>query len=508
VLDTHNSVTHESYSQLRVERDTLIQVVVEKDLALAERDREIAKLQNIIRLANQRAYGPKTEKLSSEQLALSFELPPAQPELPLKEEVVVEKHTRTVRRGRKELPDNLPREEVVYLPEATHCSCCNAELVQIGEHRTQELEKIPAQLKVIEHVRPKMACSKCKGSKILVAPLPAGVLPLDGARPGPGLLADIAVSKYVDAIPLHRQEQMFARIGIELSRKRMCDWIGGVVELLMPLYVALKREILRLPYLQLDETTLKVQDGAKPNACHTGYLWGVHGPPRLMWYHYAQGRSGDVPRELLAGYQGVAQTDDYAGYNKVFVPEGCVRLACLAHIRRNFIEAQASAGSECARILKLISDVYRGEASAKTPESRLAVRQARTRPLLEELFVFLKACMLKTLPKSPFAQALSYAIKQETEVLRIMESGVYELDNNSIERQMKYIAIGRKNYYFAGSHDGARRAAVLYSLLGTCRLNKVNPWEWLSDVLVRVNVASDDTPVSLLPMNWKRKPVG
>ncbi len=215
MLDTHNGVTRDDYSQLRSEPDTLIELVV-------ERDREIAKLQNIIRLANQRTYGPKTENLSSEQLGLSFELPPVQAELPLKEEVVVEKHTRTVRRGRKALPDNLPREEIVYTPEETHCPCWNSELVQIGEHRTQELEKVPAQLKVIEHVRPKMACSKCKGARVLVAPLPAGVLPIEGARPGPGPLADIAVSKYVDAIPLHRQEQMFARIGIELSRKRMC----------------------------------------------------------------------------------------------------------------------------------------------------------------------------------------------------------------------------------------------------------------------------------------------
>lgn len=496
-------MTHESYSQLRTEPDKLIQLVVERDI-------EIAKLRNIIRLANNRTYGSKTEKLSSStiQLALSFELPPAPSEPSGKEEIVVEKHTRTVRRGRKGLPDNLPREEHVYAPEETHCPCCNSELVQIGEHRTEELEKVPAQLKVIEHVRPKMACSKCKGAQVMVAPLPAGVLPLEGARPGPGLLADIAVSKYVDAIPLHRQEQMFARIGIELSRKRMCDWIEGIVSLLMPLHMALKRELLTSPYIQADETTLKVQDGVKPNACHTGYLWGLHGPPKIIWYHYAEGRSGDVPKELLDGYRGVVQTDAYAGYNEVFVPVGCERLACLAHIRRKFIEAQSSAGSECARILKIISEVYRGETSAKTPDARCAVRQARTQPLLEELFVFLKACMLKSLPKSPFAQALSYAIKQEAEVMRLMESGEYELDNNAIERQMKYIAIGRKNYYFAGSHDGARRAAVLYSLLGTCRLNKVNPWEWLSDVLVRINVPSDDTAVSLLPMNWKRKPVG
>jgi transposase len=204
---------------------------------------------------------------------------------------------------------------------------------------------------------------------------------------------------------------------------------------------------------------------------------------------------------LLDGYRGVVQTDAYAGYNEVFVPAGCERLACLAHIRRKFIEAQSSAGSECATILKNISEVYRGEVSAKTADARCAVRQARTRPALEDLCVFLHACMLKSLPKSPLAKVLSYAIKQEAEVMRLMGSGEYELDNNSIERQMKYIAIGRKNYYFAGSHDGACRAAVLYSLLGTCRLNKVNLWEWLSDVLVRVNVRSEDTVVSLFPKN-------
>ena len=170
-----------------------------------------------------------------------------------------------------------------------------------------------------------------------------------------------------------------------------------------------------------------------------------------------------MPKELLCGYQGVAQTDAYAGYNEVFVPEGCRRLACLAHIRRKFIEAQASAGSECARILKSISEVYRAEASAKTHEARFAVRQARTRPLLEELFVFLKACMLKILPKSPFAQALSYAIKQEVEVMRIMESGVYELDNNSIERQMKYIVS------VARTTTSLARMTVLTALLCSTR---------------------------------------
>ena len=190
---------------------------------MLERDREIEKLRNIITLSNKAKYGPKTEKLSSNQLALSFELSPVQLELPTETEVEVPAHTRTTPRGRKPLPDSLPREEILYTPDVTHCSCCQAELVSIGEYRTQELEKVPASLKVIEHVRPKLACSSCKGAGVIVAKLPPSVLPIEGARPGPGLLADIIVSKYVDHLPLHRQEQMFFRLGIELSRKRMCD---------------------------------------------------------------------------------------------------------------------------------------------------------------------------------------------------------------------------------------------------------------------------------------------
>ena len=497
----------ESYDPLREQPDELIRLIVERDHELAESKREIEKLQNIIASANRAKYGPKTEKLSKDQLSLSFETPPVQLELPTEKEVEVPSHIRVIPRGRKPLPDSLPREEVVYTPEQTHCPCCSSELVTIGEYRTEELEKIPASLKVIEHVRPRLACPCCKEAGVVVAKLPPSVLPLEGARPSAGLLADIVVSKYVDHLPLHRQEEQFLRAGIELSRKRMCDWVAGVVDLVLPLYAALGKEVLLPDYVQADETTIKVQDGEVPEKCHQGYLWGVHGPPNLIWFHYNKGRAGEVPRELFKEYRGLVQTDAYAGYNPVFVPDGARRVACLAHVRRKFIDVQASAGAASSQILKSIAAIYHKEASAKTVEARAAVRLARTRDMAHALIALMESWAQKTLPKSPLMGALSYALNQKEEILRIFESGVADLDNNAIERQMKQIAIGRKNYYFAGSHEGATRAAVLYSLLATCRLNKVNPWEWLRDILRRISDPSGGSAAQLLPHRWKMKPV-
>jgi transposase len=490
-------VTPVEYTEL--DRDALIQGMV-------ERDHEIAKLRTIIASANRAKHGPKTETLSSTQYPLSFELPPVAAPLSTEEKQVVA-HTRKIARGRKPLPDSLEREEIVYLPEETHCPCCNEELVKIGEYRTEELEKIPAQLKVIEHIRPRLACARCKEAGVVVAKLPPSVVPVDGARPGAGLLADIAVSKYVDHLPLHRQEQMFQRQGIELSRKRMCDWIGYITDLVMPLHEELKKEILRHSVLQADETTLKIQDGATPGKCHTGYLWGLLGPPNKIWYHYAPGRAGDIPKELLKEYRGVVQTDAYAGYNPVFVPDGVKRIACLAHVRRKFIEVEKTAGKVVADILQRIAKIYHLEGTAKNPEELLEIRQKHTQEMCAELIKTLQAHAARALPRSPVMKALTYALNQKEEIARIFESGEHALDNNAIERQMKQVAIGRKNYYFAGSHEGAKRAAVLYSLFGTCRLNSVNPWKWLRDVLMRISDPQGGSVTDLLPYNWKSTPV-
>ena len=473
---------------------------------LVERDFEIEKLQLNIINSNKKLYGSKTEKLSSStQALLDFEVPPCVAENSNEETIQVPSHKRVITRGRKPLPDNLPREQIIYEPEQTHCQCCSAELVAIGHQVTEELEKIPAQLKVIEHIRIKKACNQCKGSKVLIPQLPATLFPLEKARPGPGLLADIVVSKYVDHLPLHRQEAIFARHGIQIRRQRMCDWIAGIVGLVEPLYVALKSEILKHPYIHADETTLKVQDNAKEGQCHTGYLWGLHAPPNQVWFHYDKSRSGNVPNEILNGYQGAVHTDAYAGYNQIYLPDRCVRVACLAHIRRKFLEAQKIAGKEVTKILTTIAKLYKLESNLKTPEQRLVVRQTKSVKIVAELFEFLKATKVRTLPKSDFMKALNYALNQEAEVLRIFENGNFDLDNNAIERQMRPVAIGRKNYMFAGSHDGAHNAAVLYSLLSTCKLNKVNPWEWLRDVLIRIGSDKSVKPFDLLPQNWQKK---
>jgi len=474
-------------------RDALVEAIVTRDMLLTNQERQIEQLQLALLNENRKKFGPKTEKLSSDQLALSFEVPQAS--IPEADTVEVPAHKRVIPRGRKPLPANLPREEVLYTPDITHCSCCSAELVEIGRSRTEELEKVPAQLKIIEHVRPKLACPKCKGAGVLQAALPRSVLPIEGARPGPGLLADICVAKYVDQIPLHRQEVIFLRHGIELSRKRMCDWIEKVVELLLPLYNELPRRMLIRVYLQADETTLKVQDGDKPGVCHLGYLWGFYspGPPgtNIIYFRYDPSRSGSVPKQILAGYQGLLQTDAYAGYNTVLVPDGARRTACLAHVRRKFVEVQKSGGAVADDILKLIARIYHEEKSATTIEARQEVREKKTRALADKLLEMMKQAQLQTLPRSALAGALAYAIKQEVEIRRIFEDGVSALDNNAIEREMKHIAIGRKNYLFAGSHDGAQRAAVLYSLLGTCKLNKINPWLWLKTTLERIHVETD-----------------
>jgi len=514
-------VSFESSTYETLDKSALISRIVDVESLLAAREAELEKLQLHIINSNKKLYGSKTEKLSSSaQALLNFELPPVVEKT--EEEVIeVPSHKRVIARGRKPLPENLAREQIIYEPEQTHCQCCSAELVTIGQEVTEELEKIPAQLKVIEHIRVKKACSKCKGAKVLIPQLPATLFPLEKARPGPGLLADIIVSKYVDHLPLHRQEGIFARHGIVLRRQRLSDWEVGVVELIDPLYAALKTELLKQLYIHADETTLKVQDNVEEGKCHTGYLWGLHAPPifgppdsagepsllrgALVWFHYNKSRSGDIPNQILKDYQGAVHTDAYAGYNQIYLPDRCLRVACLAHIRRKFLESQKIASKEVTKILTMIAQLYKLEGNLKTPEQRLAIRQVKSIQIVAELFEFLKATKVRTLPKSDFMKALNYALNQEAEVLRIFENGNFDLDNNAIERQMRPVAIGRKNYMFAGSHEGAHRAAVLYSLLNTCKLNKVNPWEWLRDVLIRIASDKSVKPIDLLPHNWKIK---
>lgn len=470
---------------------------------ILDHEQENQKLRNLIHNANRERYGKKSEKLSPEQAAL-FSFEAATESEP--EKTTVKEHPRIVR-GRKPLPDNLPRERIEHEPEARTCSCCGEELVKIGEEITEELEYVPATLKVVEHVRIKRACPRCKDG-VVKGVLPAGVQPLERSRPGVGLLTHIMLSKHADHVPLYRQEQIFLRLGIELSRRRMSDWIERIVDdYLVLLWRALKAETLAARYVQADETYIKVRDLeliAEKHELDQGYFWAVHAPPGLAFFEYHADRAGDSAKEVLKGFEGVVQTDAYAGYNPVLLPEKVVRLACMAHIRRKFVDGRNLAPADCDRVLKKIAELYLLERrwKALSPTERLAKRQQEATPVFEQLKTMIENLSKRLLPNHNLQEGLRYAIKQMEPMKLYLSNGAYYIDNNPVEREIRPIAIGRKNYLFAGSHDGARRAAVLYSLLACCKLNKINPRDWLTDILKRLPSYPVNRVGELLPHRW------
>jgi len=475
--------------------------------ALIERDREVEKLHHLLLQAKKAQYGRKSEKLSSSNQEELFTFSP-EPESPLESAVEapsiteVAGHSRKARVKRK-IPEWIERERIEYDLDCATCSGCAQPMPVIGEEISEELEFIPATFKLIQHARLKRACPGCKNG-VFVAKLPPEVKPLERCMAGAGLLAQISISKYEDHNPLYRQEQIFKRHGIELPRRLLCGWVAGAVDLLMPLYETMKKELLSESYLQGDETTLKVQDGETKGKLHTGYLWAMLGPPNKVLFHYAESRAGAVPLALFKDFRGRLQTDAYAGYNPVLIPEQCERIACMAHIRRKFIEAQATAKQDAQKVLQVIAELYKLERTLKgrLPEERLERRKRRAFPLLRKLYRLIRQQRKRTLPQSVYAKALSYAWDQRIPMLRYLRDGRYEIDNNLIENQMRPVALGRKNYLFAGSHEGARRAAVLYTFINSCRLNKINAFEYLRDVFTRIHTPGVHVQ-ELLPHNWQ-----
>ena len=487
------------HKRVLAERDQTISEAVE---LITEKDQEIDKLHHLLIQAKNKIFGRKSEKLSDAQQEL-FAFSSATEESPLEAVVEVQGHARKSR-TKRELPENIERERIEYDLESSACPSCDKEMPVIGEELSEELEFIPARFKVLEHVRLKRACGTCK-SGVFVPSLPPEVKPLERRQAGAGLLAQIFVSKYQDHLPLYRQELIFKRHGIILPRRLMCGWVAGGVELLLPIYEAIKKELLEENYLQADETHIKVQDHDCEGKLHQGYLWAMLGPPKRVFFHYAKSRAGEIPIELFEGFEGRIQTDAYAGYNKVYLPETCERIACLAHIRRKFIEAQSSSKKDDSqRVLAVIAELYKLEKSLKgrTPDERYLQRKKKAFPLLRKLYRLVREQRKRTLPQSPYAKALNYAWPQRVAVLRYLRDGRYEIDNNLIENQMRPVALGRKNYLFAGSHDGAKRAAVLYTLLNCCKLNGINSFDYLRDVLKRVHRPGEKL-VDLLPHNWK-----
>lgn len=395
------------------------------------------------------------------------------------------------------LPAHLPRKEEIIEPEGL-----TQEAKKIGEEITELLEYSPAKLFVRKIVRPKYAEPSKEG--ISIAELPA--LPLPKSNAGPGLLAHILVSKFVDHLPFYRQIQIFKRQDISLSKSTIGGWFNGACALLEPLYHCLEKKITAADYVQADESPIKVQDSHKQNAIHTGYHWLYHAPKeKLVMFKYSPGRARGSPEEVLSNFNGTLQTDGYAAYSDLKTKGEVVLAACMAHARRKFDKALDNDKARAEHALGLMQQLYHIEAQARekamSASERKDLRQQEALPVLQELETWLGDNLHRVAPKSPIGQAISYTIHLWPRLKLYAQDGNLEIDNNLIENQVRPLALGRKNYLFAGSHKAAQRAAIIYSLLGTCKRNGVEPLQWLTRTLSVISEHKANRLEELLPTN-------
>jgi transposase len=408
---------------------------------------------------------------------------------------------------RRPLPEHLPRETVMH---AAACACpkCGGELRRLGEDVTEVLEYVPASFKAIRHVRPKFSRRRCEA--ITQAPVPS--LPIERGRPGPGLLAHVLVSKYADHLPLYRQSEIYAREGVALERSTLADWVGRSTALLAALVDALRENALASDVLHGDDTPVPVL-APGTGKTRTGRLWTYvrderpHNetrPPAAV-YFYSPDRKGEHPASHLKSFKGVLHADGYAGFNAIFEKGMIAEAACWAHVRRKFFDVHEASGSPIAReALDRIGALYgiEKEARGRPPDERKRMRQERSKPLLDALHAWLASTKAKLSPKTDLAAAIRYALGRWAALGRYIDDGRLEIDNNAAERAIRPLALGRKNYLFAGSDAGGERAAAIYSLIETAKLNGLDPEAWLRDVLGRIADHPINRIADLLPWNW------
>lgn len=420
-------------------------------------------------------------------------------------------------RGRQPLPDHLPREVVRHDAPCTCSRCGGTIFSKIGEDEREVLEFVPSHFKVTVHVRPKLSCRACE--TIVQAPMPT--LPIERGRPGPRLLAHVAVAKYCDHLPLHRQAAIYARSGVDLERSTLADWIGRLSFLLDPLAQAIRRHAEAGGAVHADDTPVPILDPGRGRT-KTGRLWTLvrderpwngRAPP-AAFYLYSPDRKSAHAEALLGRCRGYLHADGYAGFSGLYAQKGgaaprLIEIACWAHARRKVYEVKEATGSAAAKdILDRIAELFEIEADIRGqgPDVRLAVRQARTGPLLDDLRVRLDDVLARISRKSSLAQAIRYARSRWEALCRFTTDGRLEMTNNAAERAIRPLALGRKNYLFAGSDTGGERAAVMYTLIETAKLNGLDPEAYLADVVDRIA----DHPMArldeLLPWRWRSDP--
>jgi transposase len=491
---------------------------LEQHKELTSSTHEIEHLKLVIEKYRRMLFGRKSEKLTAqlEQLELRLEeletaqaaeearqaateaTQPSSPQTDSK---------RRTRPARKPLPEDLPREVVTHLPAHNRCPDCGGALRQFGEDVSEQLERIPASFKVIRHVRPKFACAGCQS--VVEAPAPAR--PIDRGLPGPGLLAHVLVSKYADHLPLYRQSQIYARESVDLDRSTLAGWVGAASELLTPLVDEIKKHVLAAAKIHADDTPVPVLAPGNGKT-KTGRLWtyvrddrpaGFSTAP-AVWFAYSEDRKGEHPRRHLKDFKGALQADAYSGFHHLYGGGNIYEVACWAHTRRKFhdihmVHRSPTTTEALARIGALygIEEQIRG----KPAELRCSVRQTRSGPLLDELRQWMEKTLRSLSTKSETAGAIRYALSHWRALTRYVDDGLLEIDNNSAERALRAVAIGRKNYLFMGADSGGQRAASLYSLIGTAKPNGLDPAFYLRTVLATIAEHPINRIEELLPWN-------
>lgn len=399
--------------------------------------------------------------------------------------------------ARNPLPAHLERREIILEPGGKEG------LRKLGDEVTEELEYEPGKLFVNRYVRAKYVNEDNTG--ILVASMPER--PLPKAIAGAGLLTQIVIDKYLDHLPLHRQMDRFKREGVNIPYSTISDWVSNTCKLIAPLYEALKKQVLASDYLHADETPIKVLDRDKKGETHRGYYWVYHNSlDGLVFFDYQPGRGREGPEKILKDFKGHLQTDGYAVYDIFEEKKEVTLLHCMAHARRKFYEAQENDQVRAGYGLQQIQRLYEIERRIKdlSAGERQHVRNQEARPILQSLGAWMKQAYTEVLPKSVIGKALAYSITRWDALSLYTTNGKLNIDNNPVENAIRPVAIGRKNYLFAGSHEAAQRSAMLYSLLGTCKLNGINPFNWLKDVLSRIGKHPINKVQELLPHNWQQ----